>query len=235
MTKLTVLLTVYNGGTYLGETIESVLNQTYKDFIFLILDNASTDGSREVVKSYDDPRIQLEALPENIGQAPALNKGLDMVTTEYVARIDADDICLPQRFEQQVEFLDKHPEVGICGGFVIIFEGEREYRLSWPLKHEDIDARLLFESCMSHPLVMMRSRELNRHKLRYNETSGHSEDWELWQRAAKHMKLANIPEVFLRYRLHPNNESKKNQHLQDETAKRLDTWTLGFLHLEETP
>jgi glycosyltransferase involved in cell wall biosynthesis len=101
MPELTVLMTVYNGEAYLRETIDSILNQTYKDFKFLILDNASTDSSREIIRSYNDPRIELAALPENIGQAAALNKGLDMIDTPLVARMDADDISLPHRLTRE--------------------------------------------------------------------------------------------------------------------------------------
>ena len=128
MAKLTVLMTVYNGETFLRDTVASILNQTYKDFRFLIIDNASSDRSREVIRSFHDPRIDLVALPENIGQIPALNKGLDMIDTTYVARMDADDISLPRRFERQIAFMESHPFVGVCGTYVITFRGKKENR-----------------------------------------------------------------------------------------------------------
>jgi len=235
MPKLTVLMTVYNGEDYLPDTVASILNQTYKDFKFLILDNASTDKSREVILSFEDPRIELIALPENIGQMAALNKGLDMIDTPLVARMDADDISLPPRFERQVAFMESHPEVGVCGTFVITFGREKLNRLPWHCDWDDINVRLLFECVISHPTVMMRKILFDKYHLRYNEEIGHSEDWELWQKAGRYFKLANIPEYLLRYRVHPQNVSKQTAHRQMEAAKKLDTEALKLLGLEKHP
>jgi glycosyltransferase involved in cell wall biosynthesis len=235
MPKLTVLMTVYNGEAFLRETIASILNQTYRDFIFLILDNASTDSSREIIRSYDDPRIRLVALPENIGQVPALNRGLDMIDTPLAARMDADDISLPQRFEKQVAFMDSHPEVGVCGTFVITFQGKKENRYTWPCQSADIKVKLLFECTIAHPTVMIRKSFFDQHGLRYNERLGHSEDWELWQRAGRYFELANIPVFLLRYRIHQGNESFKIFPRQRDAAEKLDAESLKLLGLENHP
>ena len=228
-------MTVYNGETFLKETVESILSQTYTDFKFLILDNASTDNSREIIRSYNDPRIELVALPENIGQVAALNKGLDMIDTPLIARMDADDISLPQRFEQQAAFMEKHPQVGVCGSYVISFDGKKEILWQWPLTAPEIKVKLLFECCLPHPAVMMRKSLLDKHNLRYNETIGHSFDWELWQRAAEHFELANIPAYLLKYRVHQTSESIKTLHLQEKAAKAIDDQTLKRLGLENHP
>ena len=228
-------MTVYNGEHYLRETIESILNQTYKDFKFLILDNASTDSSREIIRSYNDPRIELVALPENIGQVAALNKGLDMIDTPLLARMDADDISLPRRFERQVAFMEAHPEVGVCGTLAIAFDRQQQTKWRWPTNHEDIKAKLLFECCLAHPSVMIRKSLFDSSHLKYDEKIGHSFDWELWQRAADHFELANLPEIHLRYRLHPENESKKTAHLQKMAALKLDDRSLERLELHEHP
>ncbi len=237
MAKLTVLMTVYNGEAYLRETIDSILNQTYKDFKFLILDNASTDGSREIIRSYHDPRIELVALPENIGQVAALNKGLDMIDTLYAARMDADDISLPRRFERQIAFMETHPEVGVCGTFVRVFlqQNKKEIKYRWPTKPEDIKVNLMFECCLPHPGVMLRKPFFDQYKLRYDEKIGHSFDWDLWQRAVDHFDLANLPEFHLRYRLHPANESKKTDHLQEKAALKLYKRSLKKLGLQDHP
>lgn len=228
-------MTVYNGEEYLRETTGSILNQTYRDFKFLILDNASSDRSREIIRSFNDPRIQLVALPENIGQIPALNKGLDMIDTPLVARMDADDISLPRRFERQVAFMDGHPEVGVCGTFVTTFGGKKSNRITWDCDWADINIRLLFECIISHPTVMIRKTFFDKYHLRYNEEIGHSEDWELWQKAGRCFKLVNIPEYLLRYRLHPQNVSKQTAHRQIEAAKKLDTEALKLLGLDKHP
>lgn len=235
MPRLTVLMTVYNGATFLAETIQSVLNQTYRDFIFLIIDNASTDGSPAIIKSFLDSRVQLVELPQNIGQIPALNKGLDMIDTTLIARMDADDICLPQRFQQQIHYLDAHPEIGICGTFAITFGGKKRVRYTWACDPADVAVQLLFECCLAHPSVMMRTTLLNQYLLRYDETLGHSEDWELWQRAARFFPLANIPEFLLMYRLHEKNESHRISHRQQAVAEKLDSISLERLHLDSHP
>jgi len=235
MTKLTVLMTVYNGEAYLREAIDSILNQTYKDFKFLILDNASTDGSREIIRSYNDSRIELVPLPENIGQIAALNRGLDMIDTLYVTRMDADDISLPRRFERQVEFMDRHTGVGVCGTFAILFYEKKCYRVGWPCIDADIKVRLLFECVISHSSVIIRKTFFDKYKLRYNQELGHSEDWELWQKASRYFELANMPEYLLKYRVHSQNVSKSTAHLQIETAKKLDNDTLTLLGLEKHP
>jgi len=237
MPNLTVLMTVYNGEDYLRETIESILNQTYRDFKFLILDNASTDSSREIIRSYNDPRIELVALPENIGQVAALNKGLDMIDTPLVARMDADDISMPRRFERQVAFMEAHPEIGVCGTFVKAFshQDKKETKYRWPTKSEDIKVKLMLECCLPHPAVMIRKTFFDRYGLRYDEKIGHSFDWELWQRAADHFDLANLPEFHLKYRFHPENESKKTAHLQKAAALKLYDRPLERLGLHNHP
>ncbi|MCP5104418.1 MAG: glycosyltransferase [bacterium] len=234
MAKLTVLMTVYNGEAYLRETVESILAQTYKDFIFLILDNASSDGSRDIINSYDDKRIELVPLPENIGQVAALRKGLGMVKTELAARMDADDISLPERFERQVSFLESRPEVGICGTFAHTF-GVKRVKWSYPCRPEEIKVKLLFECSLVHPSVMMRKDLLDKFQLNYDDTLSHSYDWDLWQRASHCFDIANIPGYLLEYRLHEQSESQRTVDLQAETAGRLDDVSLERLGLQNHP
>lgn len=235
MSILTVLMSVKNGEPYLRETVESILNQTYKDFEFLIVDNASTDNTREIIRSFNDPRIRLIELPEDIGQAAALNKGLDMIDTPLVARMDADDISMPQRFERQVTFMESHPFVGVCGTFASTFRGKKEKRYSWPCQSADLKVKLLFECTIPHPTVMLRKSLFDKFRLRYNEQIGHSYDWELWERASQHFDLANIPEYHLKYRLHEKSESIRTLGLQEAAAKKVDDASLTRLGLENHP
>jgi len=228
-------MTVYNGEAFLRETVESILGQTFGDFKFLVVDNASSDSSREIIRSYNDPRIQLVALPENIGQIPALNKGLSLIVTPYIARMDADDIALPYRFERQVAFMESHPEVGVCGTSAVAFNGPKETLWKHPADHEDIKVQLLFECCLVHPSVMIRKRFLDEHQLRYNELIGHSEDWELWQQCAKHFRLANLPEVLVRYRVHSQSVSRLTLDRQQAAARMLDNASLRLLGLDHHP
>ncbi|MCP4217272.1 MAG: glycosyltransferase [bacterium] len=234
MSKLTVLMTVYNGATYLPKTMESILEQSYRDFTFLIVDNASTDDSRNIIRSYNDYRVQLVELPENIGQVAALNKGLELIEDGYVARMDADDISLPDRFKRQVDFLDANPSIGICGTRATTF-GAKTVTWAHPSKPEDIKVKLLFECALVHPSVMMRKERLDKFNLTFDASLNHSYDWDLWLRASRHMDIANIPEVLLQYRLHQASESTRTLDLQESAAKKLDDESLAFLGLQNHP
>lgn len=239
---LTVLMSVKNGEPYLRETVDSILNQTFRDFEFLIVDNASKDNSREIIRSFNDSRIRLIALPEDIGQVAALNKGLDMIQTPLVARMDADDISMPRRFERQVAFMEKHPEIGVCGTYAVAFEGEKHIRWQKPCSPGDVKARLLFGCCLAHPSVMLRKELFDTHQLRYDEEIGFSEDWELWLRASRHFPLANIPEYLLKYRIHTSSVSSRyfdeRQKVDEQLIKKaleplgLDTHPLQGIHKE---
>jgi len=235
MPLLTVLMSVKNGEPYLRETVESILNQTFRDFDYLILDNASKDNSREIIRSFNDPRIRLIELPEDIGQVAALNKGLDMIETTLVARMDADDISMPRRFERQVAFMEKHPEIGVCGTYAVAFEGEKQVRWQKPCRPDDVKARLLFGCCLAHPSVMLRKELFDKYRLRYDEKIGFSEDWELWLRASRHFPLANIPEYLLKYRIHTSSVSSRYFDERQKVDEQLMKRALEPLGLDDHP
>ena len=210
--KVTVLMPVYNGEKYLCEAIESILNQTFTDFEFLIIDDGSTDRSVEIIKSYDDPRIRLEVNVSNLKLSKALNKGLDIACGEYVARMDCDDISLPDRLYKQVTFMDNHPEVGICGTWVETFGDLCGYFLRHPADPETIKAKLFFDSYLAHPTVIMRLASLNKYCLRYANLF--AEDYGLWVKASFLFPLANIPEVLLKYRITSKSFGQTYEHQQ---------------------
>jgi glycosyltransferase involved in cell wall biosynthesis len=235
MTALTVLMTVYNAGDHLADCMESILNQSYRNFSFLIIDDGSTDGSGRIARSYSDPRIKLMELPRNIGQIAAMNMGLSMIETPLIARMDADDISLPHRFARQVKFMEDHPEVGICGTYAIVFDGKKRLHWAYPCRAHDIKVKLLFECSLVHSSVMMRKEFLEKYDLKYNDQLKHSYDWELWQRAANSFDLANIPEYLVQYRIHEQSVSYRTAHHQMEAAKQLDDASLALLGLEDHP
>lgn len=111
--KISVIMPAYNAEQYISEAIESILNQTYSNFEFIIIDDGSTDRTVEMVQSYSDPRIRFVQNEHNLGVAATLNRGLKLATGEYIARMDADDIALRERFGKQVSFLDMHPEIAV--------------------------------------------------------------------------------------------------------------------------
>lgn len=234
-TDLTVLMTVRNGEIFLRKSIESILNQSYQNFKFLILDNASTDNSKEIIKSYSDSRVDLVELKEDIGQVAALQMGLDICQTKYIARMDADDISMPDRFAKQILFLERNPEVGVCGTFAIVFSDTKELFFSWPTEADDIKVKLHFECCLAHPTVIIRREFFIKFNLNYNARLKHSYDWDLWQRCSRYFPLANIPEFLLRYRLSRQSESFRTRHLQKSVADLLDHETLRLLKLNNHP
>lgn len=233
MPKVTVLMPVYNAQTYLHEAIDSILDQTFADFEFLIIDDGSTDASATVIRSYDDLRIRFVQNDQNLRLAATLNKGLDLAHGEYVARMDADDVSLPERLMKQVEFLDAHPEVGIVGVWARAF-GEANFSIPQPPDSETARAKLLFDSCFVHPAVLIRRSLLDFHNLRYQPLA-HFEDYELWQRAARLFPIANIPEWLFRYRVTGQSAFfGANRQEQEETYRRIDQASLPFLGILPT-
>jgi len=197
--RITVLMPVHNAGPFLREAIESVLGQSFRDFELLILDDGSTDDSIAIVCSYDDPRVRLEVGDANMGVAATLNRGLDLATGEYVARMDADDLCRRNRLATQVAFMDAHPEIGLSGTRALAFGAER-YLIRHPSEPERIRCRLLFDTAFAHPTVIFRRSLMEAHGLRYGALR-HFEDLELWQRASACFPCANLDEVLLDYRV----------------------------------
>ncbi|MGI4789435.1 MAG: glycosyltransferase family 2 protein [Janthinobacterium lividum] len=232
--RVTVLMPVYNAAAFLHEAIDSILSQTFTDFEFLIIDDGSTDNSAAIVRSYPDPRIRFIQNERNLKLTATLNRGLDLARGDYIARMDADDISLPERLARQVAFLDTHPDVGIVGVWARAF-GESHFNIPHPADPERIRAKLLFDSALVHPSVLMRRSLLNAHSLRY-EPLGHFEDYELWQHAARLFPLANISEYLFCYRVTTGSAffgaAWENQR---EVYARIDQAALPFLGIEPTP
>lgn len=215
--KVTVLMPVYNAEKYISEAIQSILNQTFRDFEFLIINDGSTDSSVEIIESFKDERIRLVHNEKNMNLVPTLNRGLELAQGEYVARMDADDISYPTRLEKQVEYMDKNPEIGICGTWIEFFDAGKGIQ-KYPVEHELIKASILFFNPMAHPTVMMRKAILNENNLRYSRNL--SEDYDLWGRASFLVKLHNLPEVLLNYRI------SKGSYTQTYSSKS------GPVHIE---
>lgn len=219
--KITVLMPVYNGEKYLCEAIESILSQTFCDFEFLIIDDGSTDRSVEIIKSYSDSRIRLVHNGGNIRLIATLNKGLDLARGKYVARMDCDDVSMPQRLQKQVGLMESSPGIGVCGTWLRTFgDGEGDI-WNYPLDHDAIRSRLIFESAIVHASVMMRKESIERYHLFYDDSYLNAEDYELWVRCSKFMRLANIPEVLYLYRMHTRQITKQEKLVSEESALRI--------------
>ncbi|MEW6038172.1 MAG: glycosyltransferase family A protein [Pseudomonadota bacterium] len=219
--RVTILMPVYNGEKYLAAAMESILRQTFRDFILLLIDDGSSDSSLAIARSFGDPRVKVERNPENMGLVKTLNRGLDLVQTEFVARMDCDDIALPERLEKQIAFLDENPDIGMCGTAYELFHESVRQTIRPPCRHEEIVYGLLDDNVFLHSSVIVRMEVLNRHGLRYNEGYRHAEDYELWARLARHTHIGNLPQVLVRYRSHPENVSNTNKGEQIATRDRV--------------
>ena len=215
MPRVTVLMPVYNGERYLREAMESVLGQTFSDFEFLIVDDGSTDSTAGIIRSFNDGRIRLLQNPERLKLSGALNRGLDEARGEYVARMDADDISLPQRLEVQTAFMDRHKGMGLCGSWVKMFGSGRETRYKAPVGYESVRAKALFDNPFVHPSVMIRKNLFARHRLRFDGHYYPTEDFELWARAVQLFPCDNIDAVLLRYRIHPGSMTRSDWSRMD--------------------
>lgn len=206
--KVSVLMSVYNGERYLGEAIDSILNQTFTDFEFVIIDDASTDSTAAILDSYPDARLVRLKNETNLGLTQSLNRGLAVVRGEYVARMDADDISLPERLAKQVNYLDTHPEVGVVGAQVnfIDTEGRSLGPVTYPTDPLLIDWTMLLSNRLWHPLAMFR-RDLVQTLGGYNQDFAFAQDYDLWLRLRQVAQIRLLPDFLLKYRAHANSAS----------------------------
>ncbi len=208
---ISVVMPVYNGEKYLREAIESILNQTYTDFEFIILNDGSTDRTEEIIFSYDDSRIVYVKNSENLQIVKTLNKGIALAKGKYIARMDADDISLPERFEKQLKFMDGNPDIDICGSYIKMF-GERNGIWKMPLIHDEIAVELLFGPSFAHPTIMGKRSFFS--KFHYIEDYDRTEDYALWTESSKESKFANLSDILLLYRVHEVQISSHFKNIQ---------------------
>lgn len=198
--KISVIMSVYNGGKNLRHSIESILKQSFNDFEFIVIDDCSTDNSYEIIKSFDDDRIRIIRNEVRLYLTKSLNKAIRMARGEYVARQDADDISLPHRLEKQVIFLEKNPEVAMVGtsAYLINEEGKVIGKRIVPSDPRKI---LLKVNPIIHGSVMIRKKIIDKLGL-YNELFKYSQDYELWLRISKNYDIRNLQETLYCLRIH---------------------------------
>lgn len=219
---ISVLMPVYNGEKYLIEAIESILNQTYTDFEFIIINDGSSDNSELILRNLlkRDPRIQVISRG-NRGLTASLNEGLGYVQGKYIARMDADDVAFPERFVQQITFLEHNPNYVAVGSRVLLIDSEglpiRPF--AQQTNHEEIDAAHMDGKggAIVHPAVMLRRDALQKIG-NYREAMEPAEDLDLFLRLAEIGKLANLPEMLLKYRMQVNSIGHTRRQEQKKAA-----------------
>ncbi len=228
--SVSVVMPAYNAEKYLREAIDSILAQTYEDFEFIIINDGSTDRTKEIIQSYTDTRIVYLENERNSGICVTLNKGLDAARGRYIARMDSDDISLPERFAVQVDYMDKHPEIGVCGTDVEVFgDGIDSHIFTQLHTPEECAAGLLFNPCFAHPSVVIRKAIIDKHHLRYKDEYRGLEDFELWWQISKYSQLDNIALPLLKYRHHKGQET---QNVSERTQNTLANFlNIRFLDL----
>ncbi len=237
---VSVIMSNYNTPEeFLREAIESILNQTYSDFEFIIVDDCSTDNSLDIIASYDDPRIVLLKNEENLGITKSLNRALKIAKGEYVARMDGDDIALPERFEKQVALLTENPDVIVCGTWVeLIGDGASELKEKNSCKklpdRETHQINLLFGNHLNivHPAAMFNHRLLKENGITYNENYIFAQDYRMWVECSKSGRLANVSEILFKYRIHGKAVSVSKKAVQTECTKNIMAEQLSWLGLE---
>lgn len=223
MPLVSVIMPVYNGAKYLREAIDSILSQTLNDFELIIINDGSTDESETIIQSYSDPRIVYLKNEINSKICVTLNKGLNAARGKYIARMDCDDIAVPERLAVQSKYLEKHNDIGIVGSDIIVFgKGITEYRFNYPSDKDECKAGLLFFTCFAHPAVMMKSEIIRKFQIQYNEEYLGLEDYELWWRLSGYCEVANIRQPLLRYRKH---YAQETQNVSKETKSKLSCFT----------
>lgn len=230
MPLVSVLLPVYNAAEFLEDAIQSVRDQSFEDFELIIINDGSTDRSREVVFSFADQRIRYFENEENLGIVATLNKGVGLCRGQYIARMDADDLCERSRLGRQVRFLERHPKIGVCGTWATVIDGTGQAtgRIVHQTDPQMVRIALLFTVPVLHPSVMARAELLKENPY---EAVVHAEDYDLWVRLAGHTQLANLPRRLMRYRWHGGNISQEKQHEQLRNTDKVILRQLAALGL----
>lgn len=214
MPIVSVVMPVYNGKKYLGQALDSILRQSFDDFELIVINDGSTDDSGEILSAYarKDGRIVVIEQP-NLGIVSALNQGIELARGKYIARMDADDIAMPDRFAAQFAFMQINKNVVVCGTNYVRF-GNSSGEIRTAESDDACRCILTIESCFAHPTVMMRSEIIKAHGLKYRAESEFSEDYRLWSELSEFGEFRNIQRPLLNYRVHGGQTSEMRMNAQ---------------------
>ena len=210
--KLTVLMPVYNASPYLREAMDSILQQTFSEFEFLIIDDGSTDESVSIIEKYNDPRIRFLKNERNIGISATLNKGIEIANCELIARMDADDISYPERLQKQFDYMTSHPDCALLSTWARVITHEKKFVRLEKYRSNFYHYNLTFECWMYHPTVLFRRKpvvDVGMYSMPY------SEDYDLFWKLSMKYPIYNLAEALVDYRLSPtslNTVTKKVEY-----------------------
>jgi glycosyltransferase involved in cell wall biosynthesis len=226
---VSVLMSVHNDAAYIDAAVQSVLSQTLSDFELVVIDDESTDGTTERLAAYDDNRVRLERNSERAGLAASLNYGLELAQGRYVARLDADDVAVPERLEQQVAHIRSDPELAVVGSAVVDLDehGRRGRRHVMPSGARPLRWLALFSSPFFHPTVLVDREALETHELRYDPDFLESEDYDLWTRLFEFADGDNLHEPLVLKRVHAGQASQRRRDVQESFQRRVALREIG--------
>lgn len=225
MIPISVIIPVYNAEFFLSDTIESVLNQSFADFELIIIDDGSYDNSSEIILSFDDKRIRYFQFKNDfIGTR---NKGLKIAQGKYIAQLDHDDLMIPDRLRMQYNYMETHTDIAACGGYMECFG---QYISIWkiPLEPDDLLPYTIIHTPILNPTGFIRREILMKYNIKHRRGYSYAEDFKFWTDIIKIGKLANIPEVLVKYRTSDIQTSKKNLHDWIESSLKIQNEMFNY-------
>lgn len=214
---ITVLMALYNGGEYLKQSVQSVLDQTYDNFEFLIVNDCSTDDSLKIIESFHDKRIKVHSNARNLGQTPSLNLGLKLAKGDYFARIDGDDVALPQWLKAQVNAIEEYPDHSVISSYAVAIDEKNRLKKVYapPLESDDIILRSLIAPPIHHVGSILKKKDIIQVG-GYNERYIYAADYELWERLINNdFKITTTPEILVAIREHSHSVSRSEHGRRD--------------------
>lgn len=201
--RVSILMPVYKTAPYLREAMDSILSQTFTDYELIVLNDCSPDNADEILDTYSDPRIVRYRGEKNVGLSNILNVGIGMARGKYIARMDSDDLSLPERLQIQVDYLESHTDIDLVSVGMQLFGAKDEVWVREP-NPDKVKINALFHSPILHASSMWRRASFEDNDLHFRQEMVPSEDYDLWTRAlAKGLKLVNLRQVLYKYRIHP--------------------------------
>ncbi len=226
---ISVIMSVYKPEEeYLREAIESILNQTFKEFEYIIIIDGIDKLTSSIIKSFNDDRIKVYQNEKNLGLTKSLNIGLQLATGKYIARMDADDISFPKRLEKQYEYMEKNKDVAVCGCYAKNIGKKGFAKQLWSYNEDVLKIRMMFYNAgIIHPTAFIRKETLQNNNIKYDEAIKKSQDYALWVDILRYSKIMVIPDVLLGYRRHKNQIISSNSNEVEEYTNiiRIREWS----------